>query len=187
VPQASDKLGAELKNRENIALKLTKASLALFFTVSFAIWHTPAAATVLPRPGSQAMITRKIEREILRSEQLLGRAIKKRDVVSLARLLADYYAATYEGGERGTGKTATLELCEAGSLPFYEIQDERKLEARAELVAIEGLGRNTLSLGTDRSDQTLFRVKRLWTKNKGRWLLVSQTLEPAAEESEEQE
>jgi len=41
-----------------------------------------------------------------------------------------------------------------------------------------------LHLGIDRDDKRVFRVKRLWTKKDGRWLLVSQTLAPVEDDDE---
>ena len=164
-------------------MKLFSSSVVLVFIISCAGWQA-ATARVLPGRPLPERVTKKIEREILRSERQLGSAITKKDVVSLERLLADYFAASYAGGEKATGKVAALELCRAGMLPYYQILAERKLEARAELVQVEGVTRSSLHLGIDRDDKRVFRVKRLWTKKDGRWLLVSQTLAPVEDDDE---
>jgi hypothetical protein len=157
-------------------MKLLDSWLGLSFTLSFLIWQS-AAATVPPR-GTHERVSRRTAHEVSKSERKLGVAIRSKDVVSLERLLADYFAASYEGSEKATGKVAVVELCRAGMLPYYQILAEPKLEARAELVEVAGLARSSLRAGTDREDKRVFRVKRLWTKQDGRWLLVSQTLTP---------
>jgi hypothetical protein len=70
-------------------------------------------------------------------------------------------------------------------LPFYRILGERTIEVRAEIVEIEGLARIGSRPGAAKGKkEESYRVKRLWTKNGGRWLLIAQVLERLEEREE---
>jgi hypothetical protein len=129
-------------------------------------------------------IDKKVQREILKMEAIFGRAIERRDAASLNRLLADYYADGNEGGERAMAKKATLAHCKAGTLPYYRIQAERKFNARSEVIEVEGISKRKQTLVTDNNPPELIRVRRMWTKKDGNWLLIAQTIGPVQPDAE---
>ncbi|MDQ1728802.1 MAG: hypothetical protein QOD33_927 [Pyrinomonadaceae bacterium] len=163
-------------------MKFFNSTLIFLFTASFL--SAPTAATGVARAATQARLSKTAEREVVNSEQRLASAIDKRDCRALELLLTEYYAMSTEGNDRATGKAAALELCRSARLPNYKIRTQRRLEARAELVQITGLTFSLVQSGIDREQKTAFHVSRLWTKKDGRWLLVSQTIEPEEEETE---
>jgi hypothetical protein len=166
-----------------------------FLIVPIFVLSTHARATILSSLAAQAQAQaqtraeKKMGREISRVEEQLRKAIVKRDVKSLDKLLAEYYADSKEGSERATGKKAALEKCKAGRLPFYEIEDDRKLTFRgSHIVQVEGM--SMIKPGSlahsERSDLgSEAHVVRLWSRESGRWSLISQTVGPAEEEGEQ--
>jgi hypothetical protein len=136
----------------------------------------------LPTPSIG--IDKKAQRQILKMEADFGRAIERRDAASLDRLLADYYADGNEGSESATAKEATLAHCKAGTLPYYRIYAERKFIVRSDIIEIQGTSRTEQKLITDNNAEQLIRVRRLWTKKNGNWLLIAQTIGPVERESE---
>jgi hypothetical protein len=127
---------------------------------------------------------KKLERDILKAESSLGNAIAKRDATSLDKLLTDYYADAFEGGERAINKKATLARCKNGDLPFYRIKERRTITASVDIVTVEGIAASPERMKGAADKETEVYVKRLWTKRDGRWQLVGQTVGPAEEESE---
>jgi ketosteroid isomerase-like protein len=149
--------------------------------VLFYLLSVQAMAQTSARPpviSTSTHMDKRVEREINKAEDQLERAIRKRDVASLDLLLADYYADAYEGSERAVSKRGTLAKCKAGTLSYYRIEAEKRLSVRGDLIQVEGLVRMEEKLGTDTVMESDIRLKRLWTKKGGRWLLISQTLEP---------
>ena len=152
---------------------------------------TMAASSYGAHPGLSAnsqkttsSADKKLEREILKAENRLGRAISKRDVSALDKLLTDYYADSYEGSDRATSKKTALDHCRRGILEFHRITDHRTIVRRVDIVTVEGVARSERHSGAGTESESETRVKRLWTKKDGRWQLVAQTLEPLDEESE---
>jgi hypothetical protein len=139
---------------------------------------SPAPAT------SPTVVSKKLEREILKMEREFGQAIAKRDTASLARILADYYADSYEGSERAMSKRGVIALCRDGALPSYAIDEDRKISVSADIVFIEGISKvkSAPAAGADRESENEekgvreVRVKRMWTHT-SRWQLVAQTIE----------
>jgi uncharacterized protein with gpF-like domain len=163
-------------------MKLFNVIVVLFFLLSVQLMaQTGASASAVSRSNSR--IDKRVEREINKAEDQLDQAIRKRDVAALDLLLADYYADAYEGSEHASGKRATLDKCRTGALDYYKIKKEKKLSVRGEIIQVEGLGKQEEKPGTDREMETDIRLKRLWTKTGGRWLLIAQTLEPTNSES----
>ena len=157
-----------------LALLLAPASLVL------------AQKKPLP-PVSDTHPSKKMERELLKAESQLKEALEKCDTKRLNLLLADYYADSYEGGERATGKRWTIDHCRDGVVPYYSIDEDRELSVRVDIVFIEGISKVRHDAEADRDNKQRekeVRVKRLWTKKRGRWLLIAQTLEPLDEETE---
>ena len=154
--------------------------LSLATTVS-AFAQAPASAGVSKKPKTSS--EKKLEREILKAEMLLGKAIASRNATALEKLLTDYYADAFEGSERAINKRATLARCKDGSLHFYRIDEERTITLSADIVTVEGNAADPEQKTTAEKEADL-HVKRLWTKKKGGWQLVGQTIGPAGEESE---
>jgi hypothetical protein len=127
---------------------------------------------------------KKLEREILKAELSLGKAIARRDVIALDKLLTDYYADAFEGSERALNKRATLARCRDGSLHFYKINEERTISLSVDIVTVEGNAAAPDEKKTQREKERDVHVKRWWTKKDGRWQLVGQTIGPADDDSE---
>ena len=159
-------------------MRLIKLALVLFCVASL-----PTATSSMARLAIQkTSAEKKLEREILKAEASLGKAIAKRDATALAKLLTDYYADAFEGSERATNKKATLARCQNGELPFYGITEHRTITSSVDIVTVEGIGENPEhNKGKTEKDEEV-HVKRLWTKKGGRWQLVGQTIGPAEEE-----
>jgi hypothetical protein len=146
-------------------------------------------------PSSEARPSKKVAREILKMESQLKQALAECNTGLLDRLLADYYADSYEGSERAVGKKWTIERCKVDSVPYYSIDEDLKLTVRADIVFVEGISKVKPNSGThtdagletdagrENREREEVRVKRLWTKKDGRWLLIAQSIEPAKAES----
>ena len=164
-------------------MRLFKLILPLI-VMTFLPGTAPATLSAAAPQEPKTQSAKKLEREILKAENLLGKAIVKRDATSLDRLLTDYFADAYEGEERAEIKATTLARCKEGTLLFYRIDDEREIEARADIVRIEGIAKLPRKSAAGSEQNSEIRVKRLWTKKSGRWQLVAQTIGPVDEESE---
>jgi ketosteroid isomerase-like protein len=127
-------------------------------------------------------VDRKTEREILKMEDRLRRAVAKRDLGAIDRMLVDYYASSNEGSDRGIPKKATMAGYAKGTIPFYDISEERKLSVRGEFIIIEGISRIKPRAVDTGNEEREVRVKRFWAKKEGRWQVVIQTLQPIEEE-----
>jgi hypothetical protein len=156
------------------------AILILGLVTSLPAVAQSAASHVAPQKLKTSS-NKRLEREILNAENLLGKAIARRDVTSLEKLLTDYYADAFEGSEQAASKKTTLARCKSGSLRFYRISEERSITTSVDIVTVEG---NALS-GQQESEagkNEAVHVKRLWTKRDGRWQLLGQTVGPAEED-----
>jgi ketosteroid isomerase-like protein len=163
-------------------MKILTAILWLVVLSSLSTIAQPALSR-----ASQAAKTgtnKKLEREILKAESLLGKAIAKRDVKALDKILTDYYADSYEGSERASTKKTALDRCLNGTLEFYRIDSERTITSSADIVTVEGVARSERKLQSGTESESEVRIKRLWTKKNGRWQLVAQSLDSAEEETE---
>jgi hypothetical protein len=161
--------------------------LVLTILLSVAVSSTAVAQKAKRQPvtaASQPHLNRQLEREILGVESQLGEAIKKRDARLLDRLLTDYFTNSLEGTDRGIGKKVTIAGFQNGELPYYPIDEGRKLSLRiADLVVIEGIS-NTRAGEKHRAAERQVHVTRFWTKRDGRWQLISQSIGPPDKESE---
>lgn len=160
--------------------------LNLILMLALITLPAPVQSTVsqVASPKPQTASQKKLEREILKAENLLGKAIEKRDATALAKLLTDYYADAFEGAERATNKKVTLDRCRDGSLHFYRINEDRTITASADIVRVEGNSAGPGQKKTHAEKEEDVRVKRLWTKKDRRWQLVGQTVGPADEATE---
>jgi ketosteroid isomerase-like protein len=163
-------------------MKILTAVLWLVVLTSLSAIAQPvlSSASQATKTGS----SKKLEREILKAESLLGKAIAKRDVKALDKMLTDYYADSYEGSERASTKKTALDRCLGGTLEFYRIDSERTITSSADIVTVEGVARSERKPQSGAESESEVRVKRLWTKKNGRWQLVAQSLDSAEEETE---
>jgi hypothetical protein len=162
-------------------MKTFAASALAIFIVSFGSFAQTKQASLRTQ---KLRIDKKVQREILKMEADLGRAIETRDAAMLDRLLADYYSDATEGSEKANAKEATLARCTAGTLPFYKIHAERKFVVRAEIIEVEGISRAKPKFVTDNDAERLTRVRRMWAKKDGKWQLIAQTIQSIEEDSE---
>jgi hypothetical protein len=144
----------------------------------------PATIPAKEKPSNtEAEVDPKIVHEILKMERQFAEAIKARDAGTLDRVLADYYADSREGSDSAISKKGTLARSQAGTLISYPIERQQKVTQRRDLVTVEGLSRNPPALVTDtEQEEQWLHIRRLWTKNAGRWRLVAQTREDVEKE-----
>jgi hypothetical protein len=159
--------------------------LVLSILLTIAVSSTALAQKSKSQPiASEPHVNRNLEREILGVENQLRAAIKKRDPKLLDRLLTDYFTNSLEGTDRGIGKKVTITSFQNGELPYYSIDEDRKLSVRiADLVVIEGISK-TVAGERNRGEKRQVHVTRFWTKRDGRWQLISQSIGPPDKESE---
>jgi ketosteroid isomerase-like protein len=158
----------------------------LILMIALITLPAPAQSTVTKgaSPKPQTASQKKLEREILKAENLLGKAIARCDAAALNKLLTDYYADAFEGSERALNKKTTITRCKNGTLHFYRVNERRTISVSADIVTVEG---NAAAAGlkeTQAEKETDVHVTRLWTKKDRRWQLVGQTVGPVDEESE---
>lgn len=166
-------------------MRLLIAAFALSLAVAPALQANQqrAKGRRAPAPSSEPGADTKTKREILKMESQLREAITKRNVALLDRLLADYYADSFEGTNQAVGKRGTLARCKGGDIRYYSIDEERKISVSADIVTVEGMMKSGPHMeGRESSGEVL--VKRLWTKKDGRWQLIAQTIGSGREESE---
>lgn len=163
-------------------MKILTGILSLVVLTSLSSIAQPALSSASQE--SKTSSNKKLEREILKAESLLGKVIAKRDVRELNKILTDYYADSYEGSERATTKKTALDRCRDGTLDFYRINSERTISRSADIVTVEGVARSERKSESEPESESEVRVKRLWTKKIGRWQLVAQTLDSVKEESD---
>jgi hypothetical protein len=157
-------------------MKLSKVILLTVFLSATSLAGQQSNAAAPAKTSND----KRLEREIKTAEARLGKAIRKKDTVALEKLLADYYADSYEGSERAVGKKRTIENCKSGLLRYYQIEEDQKFTVRLEIMQIEGT-----SKFKEANRESEIYVTRLWTKKDGRWQLIAQTLRPHEEESEQ--
>jgi hypothetical protein len=162
-----------------IEMKILTAVLSVIVLTALSSVAQPAVSQELKSSSNK-----KLEREILKAENLLGKAIAKRDVRELSKILTDYYADSYEGSDRATTKKTALDRCRNGTLDFYRIKSERTISSSADIVTVAGVAHSERKSQSEHESEAEVRVKRWWTKKNGRWQLVAQTLDAADEESE---
>lgn len=161
-------------------------TLNLILLLALTTSPAPAQSTVSKgaSPKPQTASQKKLEREILKAENLLGKAIARCDAAALNKLLTDYYADAFEGGKRAVTKKATIARCKNGTLHFYRVNEKRSISVSADIVTVQGNAAAPTQKETQAKKETDVYIKRFWTKKDGRWQLVGQTVGPAEGESE---
>jgi hypothetical protein len=127
----------------------------------------------------------KIRKEIAEMEKQLELAMEKRDGAALEKILADHYFDAYSD-ERALSRADTIARCKAGKLSFVNIERELEVSPNVEGITVEGLSKYNPPEVDDRTpDEQWIRVRRLWEKKDGRWVLASQVTGRADEDDKE--
>jgi len=134
------------------------------------------------RDGSA--VDKKTEREVLAMENQLKQGITRPDTTLLKRILAEYYADSFEGSERAVGKNWAISHAGDPAVPYFSIDEDRRIFRRADIVFIEGFSGVRARAGNDVDEKKppKMRIQRLWTKKGSKWLLVAQTKKPMEED-----
>jgi hypothetical protein len=164
-------------------LLIAAFALSLAVTPALQAGQQHAKGRRAPAASSEPGANTKTERAILKVESQLREAMTKCNVALLDRLLADYYADSFEGTNDAVGKRGTLARCKGGDIRYYSIDEERKISVSADIVTVEGMTRSSAQTDGRESGREV-SVKRLWTKKEGRWQLIAQTIGAGREESE---
>lgn len=149
--------------------------------------ESKTSAEAQKEAGSTKPVDAKTQKEIRAMEDQLRVAIEKCDEGVLGQLLADYFADSIEGSEKATNKAGTIARCKAGKLFFLALGDEKELSRSAEIVTIRGVAAAIENkMRTDDVERPkAFRVRRLWAKKSGKWLLILQERAPIEENERE--
>jgi hypothetical protein len=162
--------------------KRSKTGLALLL---FAVAWTPRLAPSQDKTATPE-VDAKSTAELLQMESRFGLAVQKRDTAALAEILAEYYADAYDGSESAISKRSAIARTKAGILFFYRIEKEQQISRSLEIVTIQGLARDKpIQVSDQEPEEKWIRVRRLWTKKDGRWLLIAQMLHPIEEDGPE--
>jgi len=149
---------------------------------------TPAATstakpTATPKPSPmETKIDAKMEAELLQAEERFINAIRNRDGKELEEILHPRYADAMEGSERATIKRAVIARALEGRLPAYKIEKERKLVRSGEVFDVQGLANNVAQeLTEDTPTEKWAFVRRIWTREGGRWVATAQMVKELEE------
>ncbi len=155
---------------------------ALGALASLGMWSCPARCAA-DKPGEVDPKTRK---ELQEAEQRFGHAIEKRDTAALSEILADYYAESEGDENMGVPKRAVIARAKGGTLVFYRIERDAKCTVSAATYTIEGEAKSFGRLITDQPAEFKWvKVRRMWIKKDGHWLLILQNIRDAEEEKTE--
>jgi hypothetical protein len=133
-----------------------------------------------------AEVDAKTREELQAAEKRFGTAIEKRDIAALSEILADYYADSYGDDERAVPKRGVIARAKAGTLFFYRIETDLRISVSAKTYTVAG---NAIppppQFWSERAVEPKWvRVRRMWTKNGGRWILIMQNVQESDEEKE---
>jgi hypothetical protein len=144
--------------------------------------RTPAATAAPSSPTPDTKIDAKTEAELLQAEDRLINAIRNRDAKELEEILHPRYADAMEGSERAMVKRAVISRALEGRLPAYKIEKERKLVRSGDVFDVQGLANNVAQeLTEDSPTEKWAFVRRIWTKEGGRWIATAQMVKELEE------
>ena len=154
---------------------------------------SPSSTKPPPKETPNPKLDPKTEAELLQAEDRFINAIRNGDAKELEKLLADYYADSAADEERAMNKQGALARVAAGNLPAYPIEAKgRRLTHSADIFTIEGQAKKLRSEDSDEPPkEEWLQVRRRWTKQGDRWLLVAQRItseednDPDAKKSEQ--
>jgi hypothetical protein len=141
---------------------------------------TPATTqTPKPPPTPETKIDARTEAELLQAEDRFINAIRNQDAKELEDLLHPHYADAFDGAGSATSKGGAILRATAGQLPAYHIEKERQLIRSGDTFTVEGLGKDTAhELTEDNPSEHWAYVRRIWTKERGRWIATAQIIKP---------
>lgn len=125
----------------------------------------------------------KTRRELEMAEERFGQAIEKRDTAALTDMLADYFSAAVGNAEKAASKERVMAQAKAGTLIFYRMERDVRLRVSADHYDLNGEAKAPPRGISDKPVQTEWvKVRRMWIKKEGRWLLILQHVsDPEAE------
>jgi hypothetical protein len=131
-----------------------------------------------------AEVDAKTQKELQAMEDRFGQAIEKRDTAALSEILADYYADSYGDEERAVPKRGVIARAKAGTLFFYRIETELRFSVSAKTYTVEGKAvPPPPAFSPDPVGEAKWvRVRRMWIKKDGRWLLIMQNIRESEED-----
>ena len=138
-----------------------------------------SAATPKPAPTPETQIDAKTEAELLQAEDRFINAIRNHDAKELEDLLHSHYADAIDGRESAVTKRGVIARASDARLPAYHIEKERKLIRSGDSFTVEGLGKDTAhELTEDNPSEHWAYVRRIWTREHGRWIATAQIIKP---------
>jgi len=140
-----------------------------------------APTTPTPKPSStpETKIDAATEAELLQAEDRFINAIRNHDAKELDALLHPYFADSFEGAGSAISKRGVIMRATDGALPAYRIEKERKLIRSGDSFTVEGLGKDTAhELTEDNPSEHWAFVRRLWSREGGRWIAAAQIIAP---------
>jgi hypothetical protein len=142
----------------------------------------PMIALAEESPGE---VDPKMRREVEMAEERLGRAIENRDATGLADMLADYFSASVGDAERAATKQRVIAQAKAGRLIFYRMEREVRLRVSAGHYDRAGEAKSPPREISDKPVEIKWvRVRRVWLKKDGRWLLILQHVSEREDDEE---
>jgi hypothetical protein len=141
---------------------------------------TPAT-TQAPKPPStpETKIDTRTEAELLQAEDRFINAIRNHDAKELEDLLHPHYADAFDGAGSAITKRGVITRATDARLPAYRIEKERKLIRSGDTFTVEGLGKDTAhELTEDNPSEHWAYVRRIWTREHGRWIATAQIIKP---------
>ena len=138
-----------------------------------------ALTTETPKPSStpETKIDARTEAELLQAEDRFINAIRNHDAKELEDLLHPSYADAFDGASSALSKRGVIMRAANGQLPAYHIEKERKLIRSGDSFTVEGLGKDTArELTEDNSSEHWAFVRRIWTREGGRWIATAQII-----------
>ena len=152
---------------------------ALGALVSLGMWTSPVQGAA-EKTGEVDPKTRK---ELQAAEERFGEAIEKRDPAALSEMLADYYSDSIGDQEKAIAKVGVIARAKGGTLVFYRIEKDPRFTVSAATYTVEGEAKSFERLITDQPTKFKWvKVRRVWIKKDGHWLLILQNIRDAEEE-----
>jgi len=147
-----------------------------------------SAATPKPAPTPETQIDAKTEAELLLAEDRFIVAIRNGDAKALGELLHDHFADSFgRYASVATTKRGLLDRVGGGQVPAYPVIKDRHLSVSVDLFTVEGLAHAERQEPGDEPWDDWFRVRRLWTKTEGRWVITAQMITPLDKDAKEKE
>jgi len=184
-----------------VRLALIILSLALSNTLVPAQQEKNSKVTATPKPTASQKPTpspkpsptpetmdAKTEAELLLAEDRFIAAIRNGDAKALGELLHDHFADSFgKYASVATTKRGLLDRVGGGQVPAYPVIKNRHLSVSVDLFTVEGLAHAERQEPGDEPWDDWFRVRRLWTKTEGRWVITAQMITPLDKDAKEKE